>query len=314
MNIAYSCNDAYIEQTGVSMISVLENNKEEHDLTFYIISKDISENNICILKNIGNAYNREVIIIEFESICYDLNISNIGRHIETIYSKVFFGRIKGLSKIIYLDSDIIVNGSLRGLWDTDLSDCYMGVVQTRCTKTTRKALELDDSTPVFNDGMAIVNVDYCNENNLIDKIKNVIDKYNGNPPVLSEGALNIVCKGHVKFVDLKYNLMAGLLFLCRRDLNYMTEVLNQYDKEAIKNACDNPICIHYLSIIYNRPWFKQCTHPYKSYYYFYKSLSPWKETELRNKPTPLKDLIIKWGYTLLGVRGFELLRSYKHRL
>jgi lipopolysaccharide biosynthesis glycosyltransferase len=175
-------------------------------------------------------------------------------------------------------------------------------------------LGLDDSTPVFNDGMAIVNVDYCKDHNLIDKIKDVINRYNGNPPVLSEGALNIVCKGHVKFVDLKYNLMAGLLFLCRRDLNYMTGVLNQYEKEDIKKACDNPICIHYLSIIYNRPWFKQCTHPYKSYYYYYKSLSPWKDVELKDRQTPFKDLIIKWGYTLLGVRCFELLRTYKHRL
>lgn len=36
MNIAYSCDNAYIEQTGISLISVFENNKDENCSLSYI--------------------------------------------------------------------------------------------------------------------------------------------------------------------------------------------------------------------------------------------------------------------------------------
>ena len=46
MNIAYSCNDYYVPQTGISMISLFENNKEVDDICVYLISKDISKENV----------------------------------------------------------------------------------------------------------------------------------------------------------------------------------------------------------------------------------------------------------------------------
>ena len=98
MNIAYSCNDYYIPQTGISIISCCENNKDVEDIVFYLVSKDVSQANITILQKICNSYNRELKVINFDEIAYDLDISSIGRHIATIYTKVFFPRIKNVDK------------------------------------------------------------------------------------------------------------------------------------------------------------------------------------------------------------------------
>ena len=43
MNIAYSCDNAYVEQTGISLISVFENNKDEKEIVVYLISKGITK-------------------------------------------------------------------------------------------------------------------------------------------------------------------------------------------------------------------------------------------------------------------------------
>ena len=110
--------------------------------------------------------------------------------------------------------------------------------------------------------MAIVNVDYCRKNDLIGQVLRVVEEFNGNPPTLSEGTLNKVCYGKVKYISLQYNLMAGLLFMGRLDAGYLATKLH-YSKEEIENACDAPIVIHYLSAFYNRPWLAPCTHPYK---------------------------------------------------
>lgn len=307
MNIVYACNDYYIPQTGISIISVCENNKDIDNITFYFLSDNVSDSNIQILENIVSKYNRKLEIIPFKQISYDLNISDLGRHIATIYAKVFFSRIEGLNRAIYLDSDIVVVGSLQELWNTDLDGCYMGAVQT-FTKS-RAVLGLPEDYPFFNDGMAIVNVDYCRKNDLIEKVKAVVDKFDGAPPVLSEGALNVVCKDHVKYISLRYNLMAGILYFYRLDKKYLYQRLSVYPPEDISESCKHPVCIHYLTAFYNRPWFTPCNHPYRDEYYKYQEMSPWNELKPTPKSLPMRTRMIDLCFRLLGTKLTNIIRG-----
>lgn len=305
MNIAYSCNDYYIPQTGISMISVLENNKSE-DINFYFISKNCSNNNLKVLQEICNLYRSKLIILDFDTIAYDLNISNVGRHIETIYAKIFFSRINNLDKIIYLDSDIIVRGSLKDLWGVNLSGYYLAAVQT-FTKS-KPTLGIPNDAPFFNDGMVVQNVDFCRKNKLIEKAKGIISEYNGNPPVLSEGVLNKICIGKVKYVSIKYNMMSGILYHADLNKKSLIESLNMYSKTDIEESLENPICIHFLSAFYNRPWNYPCTHPYKNEYFKYKSLSPWRHIEPTRIPIPKKLKLIDLCYKILGQQFTDFIR------
>lgn len=308
MNIAYSCNDYYIPQTGVSMISLFENNKDVDDITVYLISKDVSERNVKILREIAERYHRGFKEVKFDDIAFDLDLSNTGRHIATIYTKVFFPRIEGVDKMIYLDSDTVVAGSFKELWEDNLDGVYMGVVETLPTKFY-KELGLPKGDRFFNDGMAICNVAYCREHNLIKKVLEVVEDYNGNPPTLSEGALNKVCYGKVKYISLKYNLMAGLLYMCKIDAEYMSHLLH-YGEEELRESCKNPVVIHYLTAFYNRPWFKNCSHPYKDEYFKYKAISPWKDEPLKEGELPRRIKLIDKCYRLFGLRNTERLRSF----
>ena len=307
MNVAYSCNDKYISQTGISMISLFENNKDAEDICVYLISKDVSQANGSQLKAIAEQYHRDFREVKFDDIAYDLKLSNTGRHIDTIYTKVFFSRIEGVNKMIYLDSDTVVVGSLKELWEDDLDGVYMGVVETLPTKFY-KELGLPKGHRFFNDGMAICNVAYCREHNLIKKVLKVVEDFNGNPPTLSEGALNKVCYGKVKYISLKYNLMAGLLYMCRLDAAYMSRVLH-YNEEDLRESCEHPIVIHYLTAFYNRPWFNNCSHPYKEEYYKYKALSPWVDDPLKENKLPLKTKLIDYCFRTFGVRNTERIRE-----
>ena len=307
MNIVYACNDFYIPQTGISIISVCENNKKVEEIIFYFLSDNVSSHNLEILKEIVSRYKRKIIVIPFNEICYDLNISDIGRHIVTIYAKVFFSRIEGLSRAIYLDSDIVVVGSLQELWEMDLNNCYMGVVQT--FSTSKSALGLPEDYQFFNDGMAIINVEYCRNNDLIGKVKSVVAQYNGAPPVLSEGALNVVCRGHVKYLSLRYNLMSGILYFFRLNKKYLYSRLDAYDPKDILESCIHPICIHYLTAFYNRPWFSPCTHPYKKEYFKYKEISPWKGTKPTHKALPLRIRLIDIAFRFFGCKITNIFRK-----
>lgn len=307
MNVAYSCNDYYIPQTGISIISLFENNRDVDSIVIYLISKGVNESNKAILYNICSKYGRELKVIEFDDIAYDLKLSATGRHIATVYTKVFFPRIEGIDKMIYFDSDTVVVGHLKELWDMSLDDVYMGVVETLPTKFY-KELGLPKGAPFFNDGMAICNVDYCRKHDLIGQVNKVVEEYGGNPPTLSEGALNKICYGRVKFISLKYNLMAGLLYMCNIDATYMSHLLH-YKEEELRESCEHPVVIHYLTAFYNRPWFKNCSHPYKDEYYKYKALSPWKDEPLKENKLPLKIRLIDFCFRTFGMQNTERIRN-----
>lgn len=307
MNIAYSCDNAYIEQTGISLISVFENNKDEKEIVVYLISKGITKENIEILDSICKSYNRGLIVVKFEDICFDLPPCSVGRHLETIYAKVFFSRIEGLDKVLYLDSDVVVVGNLKPLWETDLSEKYMGVVETTYTKG-KKALGIPRSTPFFNDGVVLVNVDYCRENNLISKVIEQVNAFGGNPPVLSEGVLNKICGQNVKYLSLRYNLISGNLYFGLYDYDYLFEQLH-YEKEDLIDSCENPVIVHYIAGFYNRPWCKKCTHPFKEFYLYYKSISPWKDSPLQDKDLSFKIKVAGLAYKVFGCRFIDKIRD-----
>lgn len=308
MNVAYSCNDYYIPQTGISMISLFENNRDVDSIVIYLISKGVNESNQAILYKICSKYGRELKVMEFDDIAYDLKLSATGRHIATVYTKVFFPRIEGVDKMIYFDSDTVVVGPLKELWDMPLDDVYMGVVETLPTKFY-KELGLPKGAPFFNDGMAICNVDYCRKHDLIGQVNKVVEEYGGNPPTLSEGALNKVCYGKVKYISPRYNLMAGILYLCSLDSGYMSNIYHYYSKEELEDSCQHPVLIHYLTAFYNRPWFTPCTHPYRDEYDKYKSISPWKDMKEKYSPLPIRIRAIDWCYRHIGLRRTEMIRT-----
>lgn len=312
MNIAYSCNDFYVPQTGISIISLLENNKSFNEIIIYLISKNISKNNLELLNAICNSYDRTMIVIPFEQIAFDLKLSNTGRHIETVYSKIFFSRIKGLHKCLYIDSDTIIVDSLMPLWNIDISNVYLAAVETFTLKN-REDLGIKPETIVFNDGMTLMNVDYCRENKLIDKSLHLIDKFEGNPPVLSEGVLNSICQDKVKFISLRYNLMAGMYQIGIENSKYLSTITS-YSQEDIESSCQHPVIIHYLSAYYNRPWSKKCTHPLKHFYLKYKLISPWKDQELTNDDLPIKQNLIRNMGKIIGITNILKISNFKHSI
>ncbi|MDX1828784.1 MAG: glycosyltransferase family 8 protein [Lutibacter sp.] len=292
LNIAYSCDEAYISHTGISIVSLLENNKEFEEIDFYFVAKDVSQKSLDLLKKLVNSYGRNLIVVSFYDICGDLKIKALGRHIETVYAKLFFARIKEIDKVLYIDSDTIINDSLKEFWETDLTNDLIGGVETY-TVDAKKLLNLSKSDKFINDGVALINLKEFRKQNIETKFIECIAEYNGNPPVLSEGVINKVCKGKIKVLHPKFNLMSGLITYKK---NRFLNITNYYSKTVIKEAIDKPVIIHYLSAFYNRPWDKNCTHPMKEKYLYYKSISYWKDEPLQSKKMIFRLRVIKFLY------------------
>lgn len=107
-------------------------------------------------------------------------------------------------KIIYVDIDTLFTGDISELWNTDLEDNYLCAVpekQDRSRFLTHLTSEYSD--PYFNAGVIMLNLKKIREEGTDDFIMEIINSRQ--LPYPDQDALNIVCKGKVKYVSNKFN-------------------------------------------------------------------------------------------------------------
>lgn len=310
INVAYACNEFYMEQTTVSLLSLFDSNKHLDKINVYFIDMGISETSKKELHELINQLNGSLQIIPFKTIAYDLNINNTGRHIESVYAKIFFGRIPNINRILYLDSDVVVVDKLDDFWNSNLKDKYCACVRTLASRKLCQQLGVDENSDIVNDGVVLMNLEKWRNDSILEKCLAYISKWNGNPPVLSEGTINAVCNGKILVVSPKYNLMSGLVEGSEKKFEKLTE-RPFYSQKVLNDARTNPCIIHYLSGFYNRPWCKKCSHPMKSVYLKYRKQTKWRDKPLSRKKISLRLRLIG---TLLKLLPIEIFTSIRHHI
>ena len=125
MDIFFAVNDAYARQLSTAIVSIAENNKSS-PLDFHILTTDFSAisrrrlEKICLFhKNVSFTYHQPV-VTRLEKLALNINYISV----ETYFRYLIAEIVPGLDKCLYLDADIVVNGSLEPLWNMPLGDNY----------------------------------------------------------------------------------------------------------------------------------------------------------------------------------------------
>jgi len=136
-------------------------------------------------------------------------------------SKITFARLllpycfpKSVSRLLYLDADILVLGDLSALWETDLEGNAFGAVvdSHSCINAKRLGLTTDikESARVtaeyFNAGVLLVDLQKWQQEQVSERAMNYLI---ANPRSLlaDQDALNIGCEGRWKRLDSRWNCL-----------------------------------------------------------------------------------------------------------
>ena len=285
MNIALCTDEKYAYPCGVCVTSILENNKNE-ECHIYILTNRLSKKTLSKFHRLSEIYKQkiEIIFIDDETI-NGLKVSNIFP--KSIYYRFLLPQIVKESRVLYLDCDIIVTGSLRELWDTDISHYACAAVEDQASDDITNQNRIGIYGDYFNSGVLLMNLDFWRKNNTANAL---IDFIYENPDVCEfpdQDALNIVLHNQVLFLEYKYNYQEifywdkSRLYLHKKKWNRLL-------------PCDTPpTVIHYSTSF--KPWYKGCTHPLRNEFIKYKNSSPWKKERIKSKNSLLKkfELIIK---------------------
>lgn len=244
LDICITSDNNYAQHLAVTIASILKNSHADTELCFYILDGGINEENknkISKLKNIKD-FNIKYFLMNEESFS-DVSIDKKYLNITTYFRIKIASTLSELDKVLYLDSDTVINTDLTELISENIEDYYMAGVEDigYYYDYTR-----DNDSLYVNAGVVLLNLKKWRDENIEQKLFAYLDENKKTERVkyLDQDALNAVLKGKIKQLDFKWNVQDSFFRKNERE--------NHPEKTKINSAVKNPSIIHFTNVA--KPW------------------------------------------------------------
>lgn len=290
LNILYSCDDNYAPFCGTSMTSLFLNNNEIENMAVWVVDDGISETNKEKLLKTGKKYNRVVHFINSDKMKRFVQEAGMPRyhHSYATYYRFLAPRFlpDELERILYIDSDAIVTGSLKELITINLEDKCVGAVRDYLAgdlKTIRVGFDKDED--YFNAGVLLIDLAKWKERSYEEKIIHHIKYVRANYTLADQDLLNIILRQDKKIISPRYNLMPFNVMYS--DKSYFKVFDGKYySAEELEDARKHPAILHLFRVLGGQPWIKGIHHPYNKHFDKYMKKSEW--SDYKKQKLPLK--------------------------
>lgn len=251
----------YLVPAAAAIESILELHAD-WKLKFYLVIGDENHDWVSPLVNLIEFRGQEVSLkkvnlSEFLSLKTNLHFSPAN------YFRLLAADLFEESKIIYLDSDIILRAPLHTLWKIDLGDYPLAAVEDALVNDFHR-LQLSSDEGYFNSGVMLLNLDKWRSMSLGEKVLNYILTFPDRILYADQCGLNANLKGNWMRLHPKWNVQTELLIPSGSTKKHLNK--NQFQVEEAKA---NPFLIHFTGV--SKPWNLGSTHPYKRL--FWKTLA-----------------------------------------
>ena len=220
MNILLTINRAFYRQAIVLLQSLIDNN--ETPISVYIVYSELTENEILSLKEFCSHRGIDLHLIKQDnSIFYGLRTA--GPFPYEVYYRILAHEYlpKTEDRVLYLDTDIVCNGSIKNLYQMDFENNYLIACaqedvyykDPNYVKTHWNSVDAARGK-YFDNGVLLINLqkfrnEHINIETYIDASKNMIENY-----VFDQGLFNYMFGCSTKLIPSEtYNYRYGKVFL-----------------------------------------------------------------------------------------------------
>lgn len=316
INVIYSSDKNYEKYMGISLTSLLENQKN-YFVNVKVIAFGLVE--LDRLAQLESRYSCKVQIINF---CDWLNQLKLQKNQWDIsisaYARLFAGEMfPDLDRAIYLDCDTIICGDILPLYSLNLHDNYVGGVIDTASNEIKRRTGMNLENPYFNSGVLVMNLSKWRNDRVLDKFLEYIDECNGAVFHHDQGVINHVFQGKITVADPIYNSMTPYHTMKYETMIKLYDVSSlYYTKKEIIRAKENPVILHYTEALSTRPWYKKSTHPRRDKFEYYMKISNWSDLVYLDDTRSLKMKLVSALYRNLpfGIAAglMKILHSVNH--
>ena len=242
--IVMACDEDYAMPLATALRSLVDADRTGDSLEVIVLCSKFSPG---MKEKVANSLPESSVNIQWMEVELDLfsDLSTLPYISKTTFARLLLPYClpKGISKVLYLDSDILVLGDLTALWETDLEGHAFGAVVDSHSSINAERLGItggiagqSDSLngEYFNAGVLLIDLAKWRQDRLSDK---AIDYLTANPDsrLADQDALNIASGGHWKRLDPRWNC-----------LHHPSDGFNKMP------AANRPSIVHYAGS--GKPW------------------------------------------------------------
>lgn len=267
----------FVTPAVVMLKSLLINFKDNRKIVIYILNKDLKY--FC-RKKILKSLKTERVDIRFvhldDRALKKLKITK-KRITVTAYYRLLIPMAlpKELRKVIYLDSDLIVNTDIGRLWDLDVGQNYMLAVQEQGKDAlyvssslgllNYKELGIDPASKQFNTGVMLINLYKWRKDNISQKVIEYIEQNKEKIRWEDQDGLNALLAGKWGEIDHRWNLLTQTF----QNSSWSNGPIKE--KEKYEELINQPYIVHFNTG--SKPWHRENKHPYRDLFFHYLNVA-----------------------------------------
>ncbi|MDO4589846.1 MAG: DUF4422 domain-containing protein [Slackia sp.] len=218
--VVFASDDNYVPMLTTTVYSMLKNASRAYHYDVVVLERDISWQNKRDMRAFFAAFpNATVRFVNVGSIIGRFNLTTSNEHIsiETYYRFLIQSLLPFYSKVLYLDSDLIVEGDVSELYERELGDNllaaahdidYLGNLNMPDgirMRYTRETLGMADPYAYFQAGVLLINTEEMRKLHPIETWLDIAS----NPSYIynDQDVLNAHCQGRVAYLPYEWNVM-----------------------------------------------------------------------------------------------------------
>lgn len=269
MDIAVAADKEFVRHTGVMLQSLLTHNRHVDLRIYFIHDGAIPADDLSRLASVVHGGGG----VLHPLVLPDAWARRLAPHpvfgIAAWYRLLLPVLLPQLPRVLYLDSDVIINGALDELWNVDLGNHLLAaVVNPLYPHQSRKWLS-DIEVPedeYFNSGVLLMNLDQLRREGWVDRFVEHIERRFDRLRYADQDVLNALLWHRCLKVPPRFNAQITLFDLGESHL--------PYTNDELQSARRNPTIVHFIGPM--KPWRDDCGHPYRHLYWQHLAATPWR--------------------------------------
>lgn len=265
IHIALACDAVYAPYAMVVMVSILQNTGQAASVVFHIITEALPEALVQQMQALAASYGSSLFI----HIAQELpsHVYTNGHLSAAAYYRLLLGSLlpDSITRVIYLDCDLLVLGDISVLWQYDLQSKTMGAVpdygilaSKRSMVEKQKTLFLRRGDSYFNSGVLLINLQQWRNKSYEEKV--LAEARTGRYRHNDQDILNKVLYGDWQSLPLEWNVIPPLFLLGFK-------IVTNYKLRKMVRALGKPCILHWAGR--KKPWQYSKTKGFNQLYYVY---------------------------------------------
>ncbi len=245
INILVTLDCNYIPYFNVMLSSLIHSNPNEHFRVFLLnntIEKQDVESSEKILCGSGTLELVKINETELDG------APTTDRYPKEIYYRIFAAKYlpQDIDRVLYLDPDLIVNGSVRPLYDTDLGNNYFAAashIGNILHLINEIRLDMGEESPYINSGVMLMNLELLRKEQSFGEVFDYIKSHKSKLILPDQDIISGLYGDRIIPLDPFVYNMTERLFAFR---------FQNGGRASLKSVRENAVIIHYCGR--NKPW------------------------------------------------------------